>query len=60
MISNVDPVELEYVLRPTIYRPAGNEPERAGMERPSVDKAVPSSDGNARLSVADRLSASRL
>jgi len=60
MISNIDPVELENVLRPTIYRPAGSEPERSGVERPSADKATAASNRDARLSAADRLSASRL
>jgi hypothetical protein len=59
MISNIDRVELENVLRPTIYCPAGSEPERAGVERPSADKAAHASNRDARLSAADRLSAGR-
>ena len=57
MISNIDPVELENVLRPTIYRPAGSEPER---ERPTADKSAHAASRDARLSAADRLSAGRL
>jgi len=60
MISNIDPVELENVLRPTIYRPAGSEPERSGVERPSADKIADAANREVRLSAADRLSASRL
>jgi hypothetical protein len=60
MISKIDRVGLENVLRPTIYRPAGSEPERSGVERPTADKAATASSRDARLSAADRSSASRL
>jgi hypothetical protein len=48
MISNIDPVELENVLRPTIYRPAGSEPERSGGDRLSADKAAPAPSSDDR------------
>ena len=51
MISNIDPVELENVLRPTIYRPAASEPER-GVDRLCADKAAPASNHDARLSAS--------
>jgi len=60
MISNIDPVELENVLRPTIYRPAGSEPERSGVDRLSTDKTACASNRDSRLSPADRLSTRRL
>ncbi|HEY7394326.1 MAG TPA: hypothetical protein VH559_05760 [Gemmatimonadaceae bacterium] len=52
MISNIDPVELENVLRPTIYRPASSEPERSGADRLCADKAAPASNHDARLSAS--------
>ena len=52
MISNIDPVELENVLRPTIYRPASSKPEKPGVDRVCADKAAPASDHDARLSAS--------
>jgi hypothetical protein len=52
MISNIDSVEQENLLRPTIYRPASGEPERSGVDRLCADKASPASNTDARLSAS--------
>ena len=52
MMSNIDPVELDNVLRPTIYRPAGTDPERAGDDRLHADKAARAPTHDARLSAS--------
>ena len=51
-MSNIDPVELDNVLRLTIYRPAGNDPERSGADRPRAEKAAPAPTHDARLSAS--------
>jgi hypothetical protein len=52
MISNIDPIEPDNVLRPTIYRPVRSEPERPSVERLCADKAAPASNHDARLSAS--------
>ena len=52
MISNIDPVELDNVLRPTIYRPAASEPERSSVDRIRADKATAAPKHDDRLSAS--------
>jgi hypothetical protein len=60
MISNIDPVELEHVLRPTIYLPDGQGMDRVRMGARADGDTRPLSDPDAQQPEADRLSAVRL
>ena len=51
-MSNIDPVELDNVLRPTIYRPAGSDPERSGADRLRAEKTAHGLNQDARLSAS--------